>query len=325
MTKTTYTLLLSSIVLACAANANASDKADWPQKPVQVLVTANAGGDTDFNARTFAKYFKKYTDKPMVVANTSGSNGMIAINTIKNSKPDGYKILFSHTGQLIVNEVSGNNQGENYLESLKIVAIPAVDKGTILVGNPKAGFHNLSELLEMSKKEPGKFVYGTEFGGYSNLQGVMLEKNADVDWKFVDSGTTSDKITALLGNRIDLAAITYGSVADYVKTGDLLALGQFNLKRNENIDQTIPTLTEAGINFTMEKPYVISLPKDTDDAIAKRIQEIVEQVAADPDYKQELYQSYKQPVEYHIGADAIKILTDTRTDFMKFQGQLGMK
>jgi len=321
MVKFRYLSLI--VAMFSSSYATANSEIEWPVKPVQVLVTANAGGDTDFNARTFAKYFKKYTGKPMIIANTSGSNGMIAINTIKNSRSDGYKILFSHTGQLIVNEVSGNNNGENYLNSLKIVGIPAIDKGTILVGNPKSGFENLSELLKISKKNPHKFIYGTEFGGYSNLQGVMLENNAGVDWKFVDSGTTSEKITALLGDRIDLAAITYGSVADYIKTGDLIALGQFNVKRNENLDQNIPTLKEAGINFSMEKPYVISLPKNTSDEISKKIQDIIVKIASDDDYKRELFKSYKQPVEYKLGKEAIQLLKLTRKDFMKYQGQLG--
>ncbi|MGL5542564.1 MAG: hypothetical protein ACRDB2_04425, partial [Fusobacteriaceae bacterium] len=55
-----------------------SNDVKWPTKTVEVLVTANAGGDTDFNARTFAKYFRKYTGKSMVITNMAGSNGMIA-------------------------------------------------------------------------------------------------------------------------------------------------------------------------------------------------------------------------------------------------------
>lgn len=323
MKKLVYASLVT--IMFAASNAVASDDVKWPVKPVQALVTANAGGDTDFNARTFAKYFRKYSGKPMIVANTAGSNGMIAINTIKHARADGYKILFSHTGQLIVNEVSGNNNGENYLDSVTVAAIPAVDKGTILVGNPKSGFKNLKELLKLSKENPDKFVYGTEFGGYSNLQGVMLENNAGVQWKFVDSGTTSDKITALLGDRIDLAAITYGSVADYIETGDLLALGQFNAERNPNLDSNIPTLKDAGVTFSMEKPYVISFPKGTDESIIKEMQAIVLKIVNDKDYEKELYKSYKQPVDYYIGEDAIKLLSDTRVDFMKFKGMLGRK
>ena len=305
-----------------SAKAESSATAEWPTKAVEVLVTAGAGGDTDFNARTFAKYFKKYTGKPMVISNVKGSNGMIAINQVKNSPTDGYKMIFGHTGQMIINEVSGNNNGENYLETLQVAAIPAIDKGTVLVANPKSGFKNIQEMVKMAKQDPESIVYGTELGGYSHLQGIMLQENAGMKLKFVDVGSTSDKITALLGDRIDLAAITYGSVADYIKTGELLAIGQFNEKRNENLDADIPTIKEAGIDFAMEKPYITVFPKGTDQTIIDKMNEVVEKVANDPDYKKDLYTAYKQPVEYLLQKDAMGRLNETRENFMKFQGLL---
>lgn len=294
----------------------------WPTKTVEVVVTANAGGDTDFNARTFAKYFKKYAGKSMVITNTAGSNGMIAINQIKNAAPNGYKVLFCHTGQMIVNEVSGNNKGENYLEALEISAIPAIDKGTILVANPKSNIKTVVEMVEKAKSAPATLIYGTELGGYSHLQGLMLQEKSGAKLKFVDVGSTSDKITSLLGNRIDVAAITYGSVADYLKTGELVALAQFNEKRNEHLDSNIPTFKEAGLDFAMEKPYIISFPKGTDKKIIDKMQEIVKKVIEDEKYAKDLYDSYKQPVEFLLREDAKVRLNETREEFLQYKNLL---
>ena len=81
--------------------------AEWPTKPVQVIVPAGAGGDTDFNARQMARFFQKITGKTMVVTNVNGGGGTIAMSQVQDAAPDGNTLFFGHTGQLIVNEISG--------------------------------------------------------------------------------------------------------------------------------------------------------------------------------------------------------------------------
>ena len=101
-------LLLGTLTSCGNSSSSSGDNAEeWPTKAVNVVVTASAGGDTDFNARTFATYFEKVTGQPMVITNTAGGGGSVATSEVKDSKPDGTKILFCHTGQMIVNEVAG--------------------------------------------------------------------------------------------------------------------------------------------------------------------------------------------------------------------------
>ena len=119
--------LVSAVLAATASTALAADATDWPKRPIQVVVPAGAGGDTDFNARTMAKYFTQLTGKSMVVTNMGGGGGTIAVSHVQGSNPDGNTIFFGHTGQLVVNEVAG--LADYSYDVLDIACIAAVDKG----------------------------------------------------------------------------------------------------------------------------------------------------------------------------------------------------
>ncbi|MGV8843460.1 MAG: tripartite tricarboxylate transporter substrate binding protein [Pseudomonas sp.] len=319
MKKALCASLLSACMTLTAGSTFAADAVNWPTRPVQVVVIANAGGDTDFNARMMAKYFTKITGEPMIVTNMAGGGGTIAAEQVKNSAPDGNTILFTHTGQLIVNEVAGLT--EDRFDAFDVSCIAGVDKGAVFVSGKSSGIDTLSQLIARSKAEPNSVTYGTEMGSFSHLQGLMFEKLSGTKLKLVDSGTVSEKIVALLGKRIDLAAISYGSVQDYVSSGKMTALGQPNEERNPLLGD-IKTFKEQGVDLVVDKPYVVAFPKGTDPAIVKKMADTMKQITEIPEYAQELKQTFKQPVSYYGTDDAIAVLSKTRDTFMQFKDEL---
>jgi len=313
-------LLMLAILIPFAITLTFSQAATkWPTKPVQVIVPAGAGGDTDFNARTMAKYFEKITGKPMVITNMNGGGGSIATSTVKNATPDGTVMLFGHIGQVIVNEVAGLID-YSYAD-FDICCIPAIDKGSVLVTSKKSGFKSVADVLAKAKANPGTVIYGTEMGGLTHLQGLIFSKMAGIQLKIVDVGSASDKVTSLLGGRIDLASITYGTVKDYQKTGELVILAQFNESRNELLG-SIPTFKEQGVPFVMEKPYVMAFPKGTDPAIVAKMANIMKQITEIPEYANLLKDTYNQPISYLGTEDAIALLKSIRTDLMQYRDLL---
>ncbi|SFP63278.1 tripartite tricarboxylate transporter substrate binding protein [Pseudomonas borbori] len=324
MKKTIRASLLSALVGMGALSAQSAVAADvnWPTRPVQVVVIANPGGDTDFNARMMAKYFNQITGKNMVVTNVAGGGGTLAAEQVKGAAADGNTILFTHTGQLIVNEVAGLS--EDSFEAFDIACIAGVDKGAIFVASQDAGIKTLQELVDKAKANPGSISYGTEMGSFSHIQGLMFEQLAGVKLKMVDAGTVSEKVVALLGGRIDLGAISYGSVQDYVQGGQMAALGQPNSERNELLGD-VPTFKEQSVDFTIDKPYVVAFPKGTDPAIVQKMAGIMQQITEMPEYAEELKKSFKQPVAYHDTEEAIAVLSKTRDDFMQYKDVLRAK
>jgi len=311
--------MLSAVMTFTASHTLAADSVNWPTRPVQVVVIANPGGDTDFNARMMAKYFTQITGKNMVVTNVAGGGGTLAAEQVKGASADGNTILFTHTGQLIVNEVAGLS--DDSYEAFDISCIAGVDKGAVFVAGESAGVKTLQELVDKAKANPNSVSYGTEMGSFSHIQGLMFEQLAGVKLKMVDAGTVSEKVVALLGNRIDLGAISYGSVQDYVTGGQMFALGQPNSERNALLGD-VPTFKEQGVDFTIDKPYVVAFPKGTDPAIVAKMANIMKQITEKPEYADELKKTFKQPVAYYGTEEAKAVLAKTRDDFMQFKDVL---
>lgn len=321
MKKTFRASLLSALIGIGALVTHAAtfaDEVNWPTRPIQVVVIANPGGDTDFNARTMAKYFNQITGKTMVVTNVAGGGGTLAAEQVKGAAADGNTILFTHPGQLIVNEVAGLT--EDSYETFDIACIAGVDKSTVFVASKQSGVTSMQDLVDKSKANPGSITYGTEMGSFSHIQGLMLEKLTGAKLKMVDGGTVSDRVVGMLGGRLDMGAITYGSVQDYVKGGQMVALGQPNAERNAMLGE-VPTLKEQGLDITMDKPYVVAFPKGTDPAIVKKMSDLMKQITEVPAYAEDL-KKFKQPVSYFATEDAKAILAKTREDFMQFKDDL---
>lgn len=312
------TATVMAAALSLAAGSAVAETA-WPTRTVQVVVPASPGGDTDFNARTMAKYFERITGRSMVITNMPGGGGSIATSHVKDSTADGNVMLFAHTGQMIVNEVAGLI--DYSIDDFEISCIAGVDKGAVFVASKRSGITSVAELIAKAKDKPGSVTYGTELGGYSHLQGLIFQNLADVQLRIVDTGSAAEKITSLLGGRIDLGAISYGAVQDYATTGQMAVIGQPNAERNPLLGE-IPTFTEQGIDFVMDKPYIVAFPKGTDAAIVAKMADVMKQITEMPEYAKDLEQGFKQPVSYYGTEAAITHLHAIREDYMQYRDLL---
>lgn len=310
-----------SIAVGCSKNnpdnADGSSDYKWPVKNIEVIVPASAGGDTDFNARMIAKYFNQLTGISMVITNMTGGGGTIGASHVLESRNDGSIMFFGHTGQVIVTQVSG--LADYTLDDFEITCIPAVEKSEILVVGKKVGVNTLKDLEQLSKKR--RIIFASELGGYSNIQALLIKDKTGINLDIVDVGSASEKITNLLGGRVDVAVLTYGSAVDYFKTGELIPLGQVGEEPNPLISDitNIPTFKEAGYDFSMNRHFICAFPKGTNIEFVNKVAETIEEITQIPEYAEELKNTYKQPVTFYGRDESIKILNFVYDEFMQYQ------
>ncbi|MEO4001884.1 tripartite tricarboxylate transporter substrate binding protein [Mesorhizobium sp. CAU 1732] len=311
--------LAMSASLVAMLSGSAMAQAEWPARTINVIIGASPGGDTDFNARAFARYFEQVTGSPMVITNMPGGGATIATSAVRDAETDGYTMLFGHTGHMIVTEVSG--LADYGIGDFEICCIPAVDQGAVFVTSEQSGIASVADLLAKTQEDPDAVIYGTELGGYSHLQGLLFTQETGAQMRIVDTGSAAEKIASLLGGRIHVGGIAYGAVQDYHTSGAMNVLGQPNEERNPLLGD-IPTFVEQDIKFVMNNPYIIAFPKGTDQAIVDRMDEIAAEIAEIPEYARDLEQGFRQPVAYYSRAEAQERLGELRENYMQYREAL---
>src|SRR5690606_18831159 len=155
-------------------------------------------------------------------------------------------------------------------------------QGAVFVTSAQSEITSVGDLVARTEAEPESVIFGTEFGGYSHLQGLIFQRETGAEMQFVDAGSASEKIAALLGGRIHVAGIAYGAIQDYHTSGEMVVLGQPNEVRNELLGDIL-TFVEQDVEFVMNNPYIIAFPQGTDEAIVERMGEIMQEIAEIPE------------------------------------------
>lgn len=287
--------------------AYAADDKEWPSRPITIVVPYGAGGDTDFNARIYVEGVSKQLGVPVAVSNIAGSGGAIGGRYVKDAAPDGYTVLFWHTA-LNVNQAVGT--ADFGIEDFKMSAVVGMSPGDIIVARKDSGFTNLQELKEYTQKNPGKIVLGIETGTIVNIYGKQMQE-AGIDVSFVDAGGASDRVAALAGGHIDLIINAYGTVKDYLDTGEFVALAQINDKRSAGFPD-IPSTKEQGFDIQLDRYYFFAFPKGTPDAISEKFAEACEVVSKDPAYAESIMNAYRQSPFYADPQEGLKLLESTK-------------
>ena len=276
---------------------------DWPNKPVTIIVPAGAGGDTDLNARVFAKYLQEEIGQTVVISNIKGM--AVAFEEIAKASPDGYTAGVYHPGVFVANELGTVSQA---WDSFEICNIFAIDKQTAWLVSSKSDIKTLDDLIAASKERPIGFA--TEVGSVSHLTQLMFMQLVEgSQFNIVDAGGSADKITALLGGQLDLMYNQLGLVKDYMTNGDFVALGVMAEERSANWPD-VPTFKEQGVDMVFDKPYYMFFPAGTDQAIVDAATAAIANVCANPDYAAELSDTMQTEPNTMSRDDALVYLQD---------------
>lgn len=314
--------LIMALTVACNNKQNGSEtpstsgettntESNWPNGPVEIVVPFNAGGDTDFHARTYAKYLEPILGKPVVVINVAGANGSAGSIEVKDAKPDGQKALFFHDSMLM-NKIVGVTDFAH--EEYDVAAAGIVDNSYILAVNSKSPYDNLDDLIKDAKENPEEIIYASSVGGYTYYVGKMIEDVGGVKLNIVDAGGGADRNAALLANKITTNVNPYGVMKPYIDSGDFKVLAVFSEERSE-LFPDVPTAKEQGFDVVAQRSYFLSFPKGTDPEILEKMSSAMEEVSKMPEYKKDVETAYAVEPAFLNTQDINKYLDDAMKEF----------
>jgi tripartite-type tricarboxylate transporter receptor subunit TctC len=274
-------LTLASALFASAGLAGA---ADYPERPIELVVPVSAGGGTDAVARAFAESARMYLpQQPFLVTNKPGASGAIGMAEVVNAKPDGYKL-----GLVIVEMTILPYTGTAKFKASDFTPIARLnaDPGAITV-RADAPWNTIEEFIAHARKNPGAVQMGEggTAGNIWNIAAVALEEKAQIKVNHVPFPGASPAVIALLGGHVDAVSVSPGEVSQHVAAGKLKTLALMSDKRWGGVFEKVPTFKERGMDINVQAWRGLAGPKNMPPAVVAHLQEVARKSAADPFFR----------------------------------------
>lgn len=297
-----------------SGRARAQDAANFPQKPVTIIVPYAPGGSTDAAARFIGPSLSKQFGQPVVVENRPGAAGAIGTSAVAKAQPDGHTLLV-HTSVIGIHPAFNKNLPYDTQKDLVPVSIVA-DGPFVLVVNPKVPANNVKELLAYLKSKPGALNFGSAGAGSSgHLIGELFMKSTGTDMVHVPYNGGGPSQVGLMADEVQLVFDTLTSIP-LIKDGRLKALAVTSNARWADLPD-VPTLAEAGLPESSAVIWVGAFaPAGTPAPVVDKISKAIRMAVQDPQIVGQLKGVGMVPVG-NAPAEATKQLAD---DIAKWKG-----
>lgn len=210
--------------------------AQFPERPVRIVVPFPPGGGTDILARLVSKHLTESWKQSVIVDNRPGGNALIGLDIVARSAPDGHTLVAVAAGPLDAHNLK-------YFTPVALFAAPAY----LFVVHPSVKATSVKELIAVAKAQPGKLNYASTGGGAaSHLATELFKMMAGVDIHHVPYKGIGQASSELLGGHVDMLIGPSQALMPHVKSGKLRALGVTSAKRNPALPD-LPTVSEAGV------------------------------------------------------------------------------
>jgi tripartite-type tricarboxylate transporter receptor subunit TctC len=251
---------------ALAAPLAWAQAADYPARPVRVLVAFTAGGTTDVLARAVAQKLSDRFKQSFVIDNKPGGGGNIGTEMAARAAPDGYTLIVNSVGPMAVNLTLYPKLNINPLVDL-VPVVQIADVPNVLVVNPSVPARTVEDFVAYAKTRPGQLNYGsTGIGTSSHLSGYMLGKRAGIETTHVPY-RGAEALNDLLAGRIQFMFATIPSVIQHIQAGKLRAIAVTSVKRSRSMPD-VPTVAERGYpGFEAGSWFGVFAPKGTPEAV----------------------------------------------------------
>ena len=260
-------LLIGALALAAAPG---SAHADYPAKPVKIIVPLAAGGPTDILTRIIAQPLAERLGQPVLVDNRPGAGGNIGAEFVAKSAPDGYTLFMGTSGPLAINvTLYGKLPFDPQRDFAPVILVASAP--FVVAANPSVPAGSLEELVTLAKQRPGKLNYGSVTGSASHLATELFKSMAGIDIQHVPYKGAAPATNDLIAGQIDLSFASTPGVLQHVTSGKLKALGVTGRRRVAQLPD-VPTLAESGLKgYEASVWYGVVAPAKTPRDIVLRL------------------------------------------------------
>lgn len=269
--------LASAASLVVSAGASA---AEWPSRPVMLIVPYAPGGHTDIMARVLGDYLSRSFGQAFLVDNRPGAGGSIATAYVAGSAPDGHTLLFGSVAQISIVPLV---QKVRYDSDRDFIPISIFGSGVIaLVANAKVPITSVAELISYAKSHPGKLNYSSAgFGSFSHLGGAMLAARAGIELTHVAYKGASPAVQAVAAGEVQIYIGNRAELLPLAQAGNIRLLGVATKERVPDWPD-VPAIADTLPGFEMAGWQGLLAPAGTPPEIISRLEREAIAAAKDP-------------------------------------------
>ena len=270
------------ICLAAVLATSLAVHAEFPDRPLKLVVPFAPGGVTDTSGRVIAEALSKRLGQSIVVENKPGASGNIGTQQVALAPPDGYTLLLGFDGTLVINPHVFANFPIDVQKDLAPVG-KIGDATLIIVAHPSFPAKTLPELIEHAKKDPKGVSYGTSgVGGTPHIAGELLRQRTGANLVHVPYKGGGQAMTDALGGNIPLVYTAVAGAMTHVKAGRLVPIAVSGRKRASSLPD-VPTFMEAGISdFEASSWVAVLAPAKTPRPVIDKLNKELNAVLGDP-------------------------------------------
>jgi len=284
--------LCAGLVALLAAPA----AADYPDRPIRLVVPFPAGGGADALARTIMPRFAQELGASIVIDNRPGAGGNVGAEFVAHAAPDGYTLLYGTNGTHAINRALYAKQGFDPVRDFAPVS-RMTQIAALLVVNPSVPARNVAELIDYARANPGKVFFASAGNGTtSHLAGELFKTAASIDIVHVPYRGGGLAAADVAGGQVQMMIDVMPNVLPLATGGKLRALGVSTAARVPAAPE-IPTIAESGLpGFEVSAWDGIFAPAGTPPAVIERLNAAIRAALADPKVREALVARGTQPV-----------------------------
>jgi tripartite-type tricarboxylate transporter receptor subunit TctC len=286
MLKRTIAAAIGLLALACVTVV--AFAADYPTRPITLVVGFPPGGASDILARIVANKLGSLLGQPVVVDNRPGAGGNVAGDVVAHAAPDGYMLLLGNNAILATNVTLYKKIEFDPVKDFAPISLVGT-QANVLVLNVDVPAHSLAELIALAKAEPGKLNYASSgYGLAAHLAGELFKAQANIDIVHVPYKGSAPALQDVIAGHDQMMFATTSGVMGFLKNGQVRPIAVTTLTRSAILPD-IPTLDELGLRgFEATTWHGLVAPAGTPKDVIDTLHRAMIEALKDPDVRQKL-------------------------------------
>ncbi|WKA27883.1 Bug family tripartite tricarboxylate transporter substrate binding protein [Bradyrhizobium roseum] len=278
--KTFYRVAVAALCSGLPGYTPALAQAQYPDRPIRIVVGFTPGGGNDIIARVFGQKLSESLGQPVIIENKPGAGAILATEYVARSAPDGYTLLVGASGAMVINPAVYEKLNYDTMRDFK----PVSELGSfplILIVNAKSPLKSLADLVAYAKANPDKANYSSSSAAFQ-LATELFKQKTGVPMQMIPYKGANDSVTAVISGEVTATIADAGPVTSQVNGGMARALAVAAPARAESLPD-VPTMKEAGADVEAVLWSGIFVPAATPPEIVGKLEAEFVRIARLPD------------------------------------------